>query len=287
MDTVYVLGAGVDRALGFPLATELMKELDSFVKGDGKDASKAIKDKLGGGRRVRFNFEKYVANQGENSLETILNDQNLIGTLQKCLEGIGEDASPLVKAVKILVSKCQLISEANDLDEETALVLATGTGQTEEMADHTMFRTRGMTFNPSPRNAVLRILSDTQAMDGLSPDEKNTLEEFAAKLKNFEELLTELFAGFFSSNTSSIRSYLYVAWVLWTYMRWKSIVARTSMASVNNFYGHLSNLSDTDSVITFNYSDLGNLPSDRTVRFHGDCLSYIRHDRGRLVVGHF
>ena len=283
MNTVYVLGAGVDRPLGFPLAAELMKELDNFVKGDGKEASKAIKDKLGGGRRVRFNFEKYVANQGENSLETMLNDQNLISTLQKCLEGIGEEASPLVKAVKVLVSKCQLISETNDLDEETASILATGTGQTEEMADHTMFRTRGMTFNPSPRNAILRILSDAQSMEGLSPDEKNTLEEFAAKFKNFEELLTELFAGFFSSNASGIRSYLYVAWVLWVYMRWRSLVAQPQLPETENFYSHLANLPNTDSVITFNYSTLGDLPADRTVRFHGDCLSYIRHDRGRMV----
>ena len=79
MNTVYVLGAGVDFPLGFPLASDLMKELDAFVKGDGKEVSKAIKDKLGGGRRVRFSFEKYVANQGENSLETLLNDQSFWG----------------------------------------------------------------------------------------------------------------------------------------------------------------------------------------------------------------
>ena len=283
MSTVYILGAGVDRPLGFPLATDLMKELDAFVKGDGKEVSKAIKDKLGGGRRVRFNFEKYVANQGENFLETLLNDQGLMGTLHKCLEGIGEGASPLVKAVKVLIAKCKAIGEANDLDEETALVLATGTGQTEEMADHTMFRTRGITFNPSPRNAILRILSDPKSMEKLTPDDKNKLEEFAAKFKNFEELLTELFAGFFSSNISGMRSYLYVSWLLWVYMRWKTLVAQSQLSDVKNFYGHLSNLPDTDSIITFNYSTLGGLPSDRTVRFHGDCLSYIRHDRGQMV----
>ena len=64
MGTVYVLGAGVDCALGFPLASNLMSELDQFVKGDGRAASRAVKDKLGGGRRVRFSFEKYVETQG-------------------------------------------------------------------------------------------------------------------------------------------------------------------------------------------------------------------------------
>ena len=283
MNTVYVLGAGVDFPLGFPLASDLMKELDAFVKGDGKEVSKAIKDKLGGGRRVRFSFEKYVANQGENSFETLLNDQSMLGTLEKCLEGIGKDASPLAKAVKVLVSKCKAISEANSLDTDTAVALATGTGQTEEMADHTVFRTRGITFNPSPRDAILQILADPQSMKEISTDEQKKLDGFASKFKNFEELLTELFAAFYSSNMSGMRSYLYVSWLLWVYMRWKSLAAKSQLSNIEHFYAHLTTLPDTDSIITFNYSTLVELPSDRTVRFHGDCLSYIRHDRGHMI----
>ena len=283
MGTVYVLGAGVDCALGFPLASNLMSELDQFVKGDGRAASKAIKDKLGGGRRVRFSFEKYVETQGENSLETLLNNQTLVEALQASLDGIGDDASPLAKAVKTLIEKCEMIRAANDLDEDTALTLATGIGLSEDLADHTMFRTRGMTFNPSPRNAILRILSDTQSMEGLSTEEKEILDQFASQFKNFEELLTELFAGFFSRNGSGMRNYLYVSWILWVYMWWKSMSAQSSLSEVSSFYQHLSALNDTDSVITFNYSTIGDLPSEQTVRFHGDCNSYIRHDRGQML----
>ena len=120
-------------------------------------------------------------------------------------------------------------------------------------------------------------------MEGLSSDEKSKLDDFASKFKNFEELLTELFAGFYSSNVSAMRSYLYVSWLLWVYMRWKSLAGQSKVSQVGNFYGHLSALPDTDSIITFNYSTLIDLPSDRTVRFHGDCVSYIRHDRGQMI----
>ena len=50
-----------------------------------------------------------------------------------------------------------------------------------------------------------------------------------------------------------------------------------------HFYNHLFGLGEDESVITFNYTSIGDLPSERTIRFHGDCLSYIRHDRGELI----
>ena len=88
MKTVYILGAGVNCSLGLPLADGLLRELDAFSKGAGKDVSQTSKKKRGGGRRARFSFEKYVSNQGDNFAERVLTDPG-VGSV---LEGAGERA---------------------------------------------------------------------------------------------------------------------------------------------------------------------------------------------------
>jgi hypothetical protein len=249
--TVYILGAGVDRPLGLPLADGLLQELGAFAKGDGKDMSQAIKDKLGGGRRVRFSFDKYVANQGENFAERLLSDPGLGASLEGALAKVGEGGTQGATAVQTLIEKLKAIREANEVDEETAHALAALAGETEEMADHTLLRMRGVVLNPAPRNAVLRILRDAQTTPGLSDEEKEALAGVVAALTNFEELLTELFAGFYTGRGADIRSYLYVSWMLWAYMRWKSLVVGEE-GHAGGFYGHLAGLPEDDRVITFN-----------------------------------
>ncbi len=285
MKTVYILGAGVDRALGLPLADGLLKELDSFVKGDGKAISQALKNKLGGGRRVRFSFEKYVSNQGENFAERVLTDPALAGVVEGALTKVGEGASDGAAAIQVVLEKLRAIREANEFDEETANAVAALAGESDEMADHTMLRMRGIALNPAPRTAMLRIFRDAQSAEGLSEDEKGALGAVVAAMTNFEELLTELFSGFYTNKGTDTRNYLYVSWLLWAYMRWKSLSGQEGLAETPNFYNKLSALSSDESIITFNYTSLCELPSDRTVRFHGDCVSYIRQDRGELIEG--
>ena len=284
MKTVYVLGAGVDRALGLPLADGLLRELDAFVKGDGAAISRALKQKLGGGRRVRFSFEKYISNQGENFAERILTDSSLAATVEGALEQVHEDGSEGVTAMRDMIDRLREIRRQNELDEQTAIAVATLAGESEDMADHTILRMRGITLNPAPRNAMLKIFRQAQANEGLTDEEQQVLGNIVAVMTNFEDLLTELFAGFYTGRATDIRNYLYVSWVLWSYMRSESYSARDKLADTESFYDHLMNLSVDDSIITFNYTSICDLPPERTVRFHGDCLSYIRHDRGELIA---
>ena len=283
MKTVYILGAGVDCALGLPLADGLLRELDNFVKGDGAPISRALKDKLGGGRRVRFSFEKYVANQGESFAERLLTDQDLADTVESALKKVGGGPSEGTAAIRVMIGRLQAIRQQNELPDQTAVAVAAFAGESEEMADHTILRMRGVALNPVPRNAMLRIFREAEAQADLSSDEQEALGTLVAAMTNFEELLTELFAGFYSRKTTDMRNYLYVAWVLWAYMRSQSFEARKKLADHDNFYTHLSELGEDESVITFNYTSIYDLPTERTIRFHGDCLSYIRHDRGELI----
>ena len=283
MKTVYVLGAGVDRALGLPLANELLRELDAFSKSDGKDLSQAIKGKLGGPRRVPFNFEKYVANQGEAFPERMLLDPGVAPTLINAFEKLGPDASDGSRAVAQIISRLDRIREANELDNDTAEALAILAGESAEMADSLMLRFRGIMFTPGPRDALVKVFRDLQALEGLSQEEKSIIDSFVAAMTNIEDLLTELFAGFYTGNAIDIRKFLYVSWLLWGYMWWKSQTAQESFGDTESFYRRLEDIGDDDSVITFNYTALGSGAPERTVTLHGDCYSYIRQDRGEMI----
>ena len=283
MKITYILGAGVDRSLGLPLADGLLAELDTFSKDVGKDISKSIKDKLGGARRVSFNFDKYVMNQAEDFAERVLTDPELARNVENALGNIGIQASKETRAVQTLVMKLGEIRTANELDTGTADTVAALAGGPPSMADHTMLKLRGIAFNPAPRDALLRIFRSLESDESLSPQDKAVFEDLVASVIDVENLLTELFAGFFTGKSNEKRKYLYVSWLLWAYMWHKSQEARREIANADSFYKLLSNLDDEDSVITFNYTGLGNFPRDRHVTFHGDCYSYIRRDRGLLI----
>ena len=285
MKTVYILGAGVDVPFGLPLADGLLRELGSFAKGEGQNVSKALKDKLGGGRRVRFSFDKYVSNQSETFAERILTDRSLSENIEGALAKLPANGSESATAISKMVTQLRTISEANELDEPTAVAIAKFGGEAEDMADLSILRMRGVALNPAPRSAMLQVFRAAQAQEDLTAEERAALGDVVATMTNFEDLLTELFAGFYSDKISDIRNYLYVAWLLWAYMRWKSIQARSEPEDTKSFYQHVADIGSEDSVITFNYTTIGDSPADQTVWFHGDCLSYIRHDRGELIQG--
>ena len=283
MKTVYILGAGVDCALGLPLADGLLRELAAFVNGEGRGISSTLKAKLGGGRRVRFSFDKYVANQGESFAERILTDSSIASAVESALAKANGSSSGGAAAVQTIIEKLGQIRAANELDEPTAAAVAELAGESAEMADPTMLRMRGVALNPSPRSAIVKIFRTVRESPDLSDPERQALGDMVAAMTNFEDLLTELFSGFYSRKNTEIRNYLYVSWILWSYMRWKSLSVDRNTSESPNFYGRITPFLDRESVITFNYTSFFDLPPDRTVRFHGDCLSYIRHDRGELI----
>ena len=236
MKTVYVLGAGVDVPLGLPLADDLLEELHRFVANEGSDLDKTLRRKLG---RFRFSFSKYAADQGEGFAERILSDGEIAARIEQAFQKVDGETSLEYAAVRTILRKLSRLRCVNELSQETAQAIATLAGEPVEMADHALLNTRGLILNPMPRNALVRMLRKTLESKDLQEEEREALDEVVAMMTKFEELLTELFAGFYSSNLSLQRRYLYVAWLLWGYMRWKSFNAQNNHDQNGSFYSHL------------------------------------------------
>lgn len=285
MKTVYVLGAGVDYPLGVPLAAQLLPELAAFTKGQGKAIDAALRKKL---PRFRFSFDRHVADQGESLGERLMSDSSGLGDkLLAALAKHPDQDAPVVVGLTKIVAGLTGLREANRLDDDTAATLANLAGEDAGGADQTLLKTRGLELTPTTRNALGKAFRQTRGeLEGhLTPDEATALDEVVAILTNFEELLADLFAGFYTGDSSRKARYLYLAWTIWAFFRLQSVSARTKMAGTTNLYSNLGQLGPEDHVITFNYTSLAEgVPKERLIPFHGDCLSYVRYDRGELIA---
>lgn len=285
MKTVYVLGAGVDYPLGVPLAGQLLPALAAFTKGEGKDIDAAIRKKL---PRFRFSFDRHVADQAETLGERLMSDSS--GLSDKLLGALAkhpDQESEVVTVLRKVIVGLKGVGDANRLDETTVETLASLAGEDAGGADHTLLKTRGLELTPTARNALGKAFRQTRGeLEGqLSDDEEKALDEMVAILTNFEELLADLFAGFYTGDTSRKTRYLYLAWTIWAFFRQQSLVARANMQDAPNLYANLGGLGPDDHVVTFNYTSLvDGVPKDRLIPFHGDCLSYVRYDRGEVIA---
>lgn len=285
MKTVYVLGAGVDYPLGVPLAGQLLPALAAFTKREGKDIDAAIRKKL---PRFRFSFDRHVADQAETLGERLMSDSS--GLSDKLLGALGkhpDQESEVVTVLRTVILGLKGVGDANRLDETTVETLASLAGEDAGGADHTLLKTRGLELTPTARNALGKAFRQTRGeLEGqLNDDEEKALDEMVAILTNFEELLADLFAGFYTGDTSRKTRYLYLAWTIWAFFRQQSLIAKAKMQDAPNLYFNLGELGPDDHVVTFNYTSLvDGVPTERLIPFHGDCLSYVRYDRGEVIA---
>jgi hypothetical protein len=118
----------------------------------------------------------------------------------------------------------------------------------------------------------------------LTPEEKKAFGEVIALLSNFEELMADLFTGYFTKHIHDQKKYFYLAWLLWAYIRHKEEGSRTKRDL--SFYKTLSDCGvKGNNIITFNYTDFfDDLTRPHNGYFHGSSKGFIRFRTGEYVT---
>ena len=195
-----------------------------------------------------------------------------------------EDTSH-VKAVHKIIVALEEIRDKNQIDDQTLKPLAEISGERYQASGGDFIvDPRGISLTPLVRQAFRTTFQGLMQEGSVSQDERDTLVRMATAVMNVEELLGELFSGFYTKRPSDQKQYLYVAWLFWAYLRLKM------EESLNNgekgLYAYLNTLRDEHQLITMNYTAkfFPQAIRSRVQFFHGDCLSYIRLETRDLIT---
>ena len=279
--TLFVLGAGVDVALGFPTMNNLLGELARFSTNDGKAIDKAIRQHVKG---MRFNLSKRAGEQGEHFGEMLISSHShLIEKVKSALNKHKDQESLKVKAMRTVVDNLDKIRESNHLDDETCKALGEIAGESEpESGGDYLFNPRGLTLTNAPRQAIRKMFQGALTeIEGLTEEEQQALKEIVSVVSNFEEMLGEFFSGFFTKHLGNQKKYFYLSWLLWAYLQLKQMDAMDKRDG--SFYKTLADLNNHN-VITFNYTRFFMTEDYSSIAyFHGNCSGYIRFDNREYI----
>ncbi len=273
-DVIFVLGAGVDRVLGLPLLTTLFKDLSEFARGSGKAINQAIRNHA---KHLPLDLQTYGGDQAENLGQKLLGTHpQLLQKILKALDKHRDGTNTRVNAIKTLMKKLAAIATANELNETIMAELSKLAGQADAGVTDTLLDPNHIAFRPKAREAIKAVFTQVLSeIPDLTAEEREAFADVIAILSNFEELMGDLFTGYYTKHIPDQRKYFYLAWLLWAYIRYREAAGRTRREE--SFYKTLSEVGVGGGVITFNYTDFfyeGTRPTDGY--FHGDCKAFIR-----------
>lgn len=268
----------MDLAYGVPLVAQLLPELAKFARSDGLPISKALKEKL---PNLRFSFDKYAAKRGDQLLvDLFASASDTVPTLQSAAKKLmaEEELKPIATVLEKL---CQQ-AEANllagpDLSGLAKIAESIGdVGEAEPLLDPSK-----VTLT-EPAATALRRSFQRVLIGGpdLTKRERELLGLFVESTSNMEELLSNYFMLYNLGDRPAQRNYLYVAWMLWSFLWLRS---RRRSPLPNSIYAKLALLGGE--VITFNYTNFFDLQTTkRVLYFHGSLDGYLRADDRRFVT---
>jgi hypothetical protein len=274
-DVIFVLGAGVDRVLGLPLLNTLFRDLGEFARGPGKAINKAIRSHA---KPLPLDLETYSGDQAENLGQKLLGTHpHLLPEILKALHRHPDTGNPRVQAITTLMGKLRKIADENELNEAMMAELSKLAGQVDSGATDTLLDPSHIAFRPKARDAIKAVF--TQVLDeipDLTSEEKKAFGEVIALLSNFEELMADLFTGYFTKHVPDQKKYFYLAWLLWAYIRHKEEGSRSKRNL--SFYKTLSDCGvKGENIVTFNYTDFfDDATRPGSGYFHGNCKGFIR-----------
>jgi hypothetical protein len=272
---IFVLGAGVDRVLGLPLLNTLFKDLSDFTRGPGKAINKAIRNHA---KPLPLDLQTYGGDQAENLGQKLLGSHpHLLPKILTALDKHRDAGNARVNTVKTLMKKLSAIASENELNEAMMTELSKLAGQADSGVTDTLLDPNHISFRPKAREAIKAVFTQVLAeIPDLTTEDRAVFADVIALLSNFEELMADLFTGYFTKHIPDQRKYFYLAWLLWAYIRHKEEAARNKRDL--SFYKTLSDCGVSgDKIVTFNYTDFFDARTRPTSGyFHGECKAFIR-----------
>ena len=275
---VFVLGAGVDVPYGLPLVSGLMPALADFAKGEGKAIDKLLRKKL---PHLPFTFDRFAGKQSDAFLQQLFGGAvDVVPSLTSAVAKLKADSAlaPIGIAIESL---CQMAS-MNLLTGPNVAALAQIAGEAGQVGDaELLLDPSKITLEHMPATALHRAFSRALSeRQRFTEAEQEVMQLFVDATSNFEELLSNYFTLYCTKRTPDQKTFLYLAWLLWSYLRLRST---SRQVLPDSLYPKLPVLATN--VITFNYTQFFDQHTlKRVLFFHGRLDRYLRVDDRAVVT---
>lgn len=278
-----ITGAGVDRTPGidFPLAYTLLPEVAQFIETDGKEVDAVLRELL---PNIRFSFNKLVSRAVDDiTLRSPAEQRAMMERVKEAIKDLPTDKDSVRKHGDLLIrlfNKLAAITEESELDEETrALIREVFPKDAEIMMDSDSILD---IHKLSLSDTFKTVLKMTLRM-GLTAERTEVATALGADMLNIEQLLIEKFLGFYNDKVAEIKNYIYISWVLWSYL----VTKQQQVKNIGDALGlpFYDEIPKDCHAITLNYTSFlaDRLGRDRVIYFHGGLAEYVSMATRELI----
>ena len=273
--TVIILGAGVDATdgIGMPLTNEIIPQINEFIKTDeGKNIDDKMRSML---TNLRFHFDKFI----KDTIDRIAQDfgKEITTISRNIKEELNTNATltdkdrKMGKLIVAILTKVNSLQEGAILDEETALLIEELFGQ-GIVGDETIVDFNKLVYTDTFKTVMRQIMEQS-----MSQPNNVILKHVYRNLLDIEDILVKYFIGFYTGNIPYIKTYIYISWMLWCFMKVKEKEIFDSYGdNISKDLPVYSKIPADWKVITFNYSSFAYFFNrNNSLYFHGNLFKYI------------
>lgn len=276
-EKLLILGAGAEKSLGMPLASELLPGMIDFSENEGKEICDCIKSAL---PKMRFNLSKFrkdainsILNSSDSNLKRI--QEEVKKSVSSVKEGLN-NYEKIVKRSELIINLLEKVIAFRDsakIDDNTEGLIINSFDDINEINDDFILELEKASFSEIFKVVLNKLISKELEFEPVS-------NVFREKMLDIEELLIKTFSGFYTNNEPDIKKYVYVSWLLWAFLLSKRNTSNEKDdSSINSLYTKIDNKFN---IITFNYTDyvesISNVPQKQCLHFHGSLNKYLRVD---------
>lgn len=279
-----ITGAGVDRTPGidFPLACTLLPEVAQFIQNEGKEIDEVLRRLL---PNLRFSFNTLVARAVDDIATRSAPEQRaMIQRVQEAIKDLPPEKETVKKHGDLLVrlfNKLAVIAKEGELDDETRqLIREVFPVDADELMDSdSILDIHKLSLSDTFKTVLKRTLRL-----GLTSQRHEVAMALGADMLNIEQLLIEKFLGFYNDKPAEIKNYIYIAWVLWSFLVLKQ--QKVIAADVWNDLPFYGSIPKECHAITLNYTSFlaDRLGRDRVIYFHGGLAEYVSMATRELIA---
>ena len=284
--TVVILGAGVDATdgIGMPLTNEIIPQINEFINTEeGKNIDNELRSRL---PNLRFHFDKFI----KDTIDRIAQDfgqetRTISRNIQQELEtndALTDNDRKMGTLIVAILAKVNSLQEGAILDKETAQLIEELFGQ-GIVGDETIVDFNKLVYTDTFKTVMRQIMEQS-----MSQPNNVILKHVYHNLLDIEDILVKYFIGFYTGTISNIKTYIYISWMLWCFMKVKEkeIFDRYG-DSVSEDFPVYSKIPVDWNVITFNYSSFAYFfNQNNSLYFHGNLFKYIDiHNKTEITIG--